>query len=203
MNETPRQHPSSEADAAKLRGILESALTAIITINEGALIEAVNPAVERLFGYSAADLIGKNVKILMPEPYRAEHDAYISNYLGSGTKKIIGIGREVRGRRSDGATFPLHLSVCEFTANGQRYFTGMIQDLSDRKHVEESKNLKDALSKWLIPKHAIYLERTLGEGNILFWLEVADPDEERSACQSLLATSSGLVGVHDFVLGSN
>jgi hypothetical protein len=66
-----------------------------------------------------------------------------------------------------------------------------------------AKNLKDALSKWLIPKHAIYLERTLGEGNILFWLEVADPDEERSACQSLLATSSGLVGVHDFVLGSN
>ena len=80
MNETPRQDPSSEADAAKLRGILESALTAIITINEGALIEAVNPAVERLFGYSAADLIGKNVKILMPEPYRAEHDGYISNY---------------------------------------------------------------------------------------------------------------------------
>lgn len=130
--------PSPEAQAAKLRGILESAVTAIITIDDRGLIETINPATERLFGYDAPELIGQNVKVLMPEPYRAEHDGYIANYVGTGVKKIIGIGREVSGRRKDGTTFPLHLSVSEFEADGRRYFTGMIYDISDRQHVEEA-----------------------------------------------------------------
>jgi PAS domain S-box-containing protein len=130
--------PSVEAQAAKLRGILQSAVTAIITIDDRGLIENVNPATERLFGYRAADLIGRNVKVLMPEPYEAEHDGYLRNYVDTGVKKIIGIGREVSGRRKDGTTFPLHLSVSEFEAEGRRYFTSMIHDLSDRRHVEEA-----------------------------------------------------------------
>jgi PAS domain S-box-containing protein len=138
MTHTPRQPPSSEAQAAKLRGILESAVTAIITIDDQGRIESINPATERLFAYDAAELIGQNVKVLMPEPYKAEHDGYIANYLATSVKKIIGIGREVSGRRKDGTTFPLHLSVSEFSAEGRRYFTGMIHDLSDRKHVEEA-----------------------------------------------------------------
>jgi PAS domain S-box-containing protein len=138
MTQTPRPEPSTEAQAAKLRGILESAVTAIITIDERGLIENHNPATERLFGYSAAELLGRNVKMLMPEPYEAEHDGYIANYKQTGVKKIIGIGREVSGRRKDGTTFPLHLSVSEFSADGRRYFTGMIHDLSDRNHVEEA-----------------------------------------------------------------
>jgi PAS domain S-box-containing protein len=132
------QPPSVEAQAAKLRGILESAVTAIITIDDQGLIESINPATERLFGYGAADLVGRNVKALMPEPYKAEHDGYLHNYVKTGDKKIIGIGREVSGRRKDGTTFPLHLSVSEFEADGRRYFTGMIHDLSDRRHVEEA-----------------------------------------------------------------
>jgi PAS domain S-box-containing protein len=129
---------SAQAQAAKLHGILESAVTAIVTIDDKGLIETVNPATERLFGYRAAELVGQNVKVLMPEPYRAEHDNYMTNYLTTGVRKIIGIGREVSGRRKDGTTFPLHLSVSEFSADGRRFFTGIIHDLSDRKHVEEA-----------------------------------------------------------------
>jgi PAS domain S-box-containing protein len=132
------QQASPEAQAAKLRGILETAVTAIITIDLHGCIESVNRATESLFGHGASELIGQNVKLLMPEPYKGEHDSYIANYLATGKKKIIGIGREVSGRRKDGTTFPLHLSVSEFFANGRRYFTGMIHDLSDRKHVEEA-----------------------------------------------------------------
>ena len=138
MSQNRGQVPSPSAQAAKLRGILESAVTAIITIDQRGLIEQVNPATERLFGYAEDELIGKKVKVLMPEPYRTEHDGYIANYLGTGVKRIIGIGREVSGRRKDGTTFPLHLSVSEFEADGRRYFTGMIHDISDRKHVEEA-----------------------------------------------------------------
>jgi len=117
---TPRRPPSPEAQAAKLRGILESAVTAIITIDDRGLIESINPATERLFGYGAAELAGQNVKVVMPEPYKAEHDGYITNYQTTGVKKIMGIGREVKGRRKDGTTFPLHLSVSEFSADGRR-----------------------------------------------------------------------------------
>jgi PAS domain S-box-containing protein len=138
MTQPPRQSSSPEAQAAKLKALLESAVTAIITIDDHGLIESINPATEMLFGYLAAELIGQNVKVLMPEPYKAEHDGYIANYLSTGVKKIIGIGREVHGRRKDGTTFPLHLSVSEFVADGRRYFTGMIHDLSDRRHVEEA-----------------------------------------------------------------
>jgi PAS domain S-box-containing protein len=138
VTQAPRQPGSPEAQAAKLRGILESAVTAIITIDDRGLIESINPATERLFGYRAAELIGQNVKMLMPEPYKAEHDGYIANYLSTGVNKIIGIGREVSGYRKNGTTFPLHLSVSEFSADGRCYFTGMIHDLSDRQHVEEA-----------------------------------------------------------------
>ncbi len=138
MAQNSAPSPSPEAQAAKLLGILESAVTAIITIDDRGLIESVNPATERLFGYDAAELVVENVKVMMPEPYRAEHDGYIANYTTTGDRKIIGIGREVSGRRKDGTTFPVHLSVSEFWADGRRYFTGMIYDISDRKHVEEA-----------------------------------------------------------------
>ena len=132
------QSKSAAAQAAKLRGILESAVTAIITIDDRGLIETSIRQPNACSATPASELIGQNVKVLMPEPYRGEHDGYIANYIATGVKKIIGIGREVSGRRKDGTTFPLHLSVSEFEADGRRYFTGMIHDISDRMHVEEA-----------------------------------------------------------------
>ena len=129
---------SIAAQAAKLEGLLQSAATAIVIIDTAGVIETVNPATARMFGYEAPELVGRNVKILMPDNYRAEHDGYLANYLSTGIKKIIGIGREVSGRRKDGRVFPIHLAVSEFSTKDRRYFTGIIHDLSDRKHVEEA-----------------------------------------------------------------
>jgi PAS domain S-box-containing protein len=127
-----------QAELSKLEAILNSAVTAIITIDTNGLIESVNPATERMFGYKASDLFGQNVSMLMPEPYRGEHDGYLANYLSTGKKKIIGIGREVLGKRKDGTVFPIDLAVSEFVSEGKPHFSGIISDISDRKRVEEA-----------------------------------------------------------------
>ncbi len=133
-----QQSASNGAEVSKLEAILNSAVAAIITIDNRGLIDSVNPATERIFGYKASELIGQNVRMLMPEPFHGEHDGYISNYLATGRRKIIGIGREVMGKRKDGTAFPLDLSVSEFVAGGKRYFAGIITNLSDRKRFEEA-----------------------------------------------------------------
>lgn len=122
----------------RLRGILETAVNAIVTINEKGIIEIANPATERIFGYSAAELAGKNVSLLMPSPYREKHDSYLQRYLRTGERRIIGIGREAVGMRKDGSLFPIDLSVGEVSLpGGRRVFTGIIRDLSERKELEE------------------------------------------------------------------
>ena len=107
-----------------------------MVIDANGAIRSVNNATERLFGYPAAELIGQNVKILMPEPYAGEHDAYLANYLRTGRKKIIGIGREVVDRRRDGSIFPMDLSVGEAREGGGAMFVGIIRDITDRKAAE-------------------------------------------------------------------
>lgn len=132
-------HKTSRSDAgeaARLRALLESAVDAIITIDDQGIIDSVNPATERLFQYKTEELTGQNVALLMPEPYRSEHDDYLRRHLETGERKVIGIGREVTGERKDGSTFPMHLSVSEFETDGKVYFTGIIHDLSARKHTE-------------------------------------------------------------------
>ena len=125
------------ASEARWRSIVQSAVDGIVVIDAHGRIEAFNPAAERLFGYQEADVMGRNVRILMPSPYHEEHDIYLARYLATGTKKIIGLGREVVGLRRDGKTFPLHLSVGEMTVNGERKFTGILHDLSARVRIEE------------------------------------------------------------------
>ena len=125
----------------RTRSIVNNVIDGIITIDEAGFIGTVNAAAEKLFGYTAAEMIGQNVKLLMPEPYRGEHDGYLQNYLRTGEAKIIGIGREVVGRRRDGSTFPMDLSVGEFHLGGRRYFTGVVRDITERKCAE--RNLAD------------------------------------------------------------
>jgi PAS domain S-box-containing protein len=120
----------------RMRAILETAVEGIITIDHDGLIESMNPAAERIFGYDAAEVRGKNVSSLMPSPDRERHDSYLSNYLRSGHARIIGIGREVTGLRKDGTRFPMDLAVSEVRLANRRLFTGFVRDVTDRKRAE-------------------------------------------------------------------
>jgi two-component system sensor kinase FixL len=118
--------------------VLETAVNAIITMSDQRIIETVNQSATRIFGYTKEEMIGQNIKMLMPQPYRSQHDTYVKNYVETGVKKIIGIGREVVGQRKDGTIFPIDLSVGEaLLPDGRRVFTGIIRDLTDRKQLEE------------------------------------------------------------------
>ena len=118
------------------RAVLDAALDGIVVIDRHGLILTVNKAAEQLFGYTAAEVAGKNVKILMPEPYAGEHDGYLANYLATGEKRIIGIGREVSGRRKNGVVFPMDLAVGEALADGETIFVGLVRDLTERNAAE-------------------------------------------------------------------
>jgi PAS domain S-box-containing protein len=124
------------AGEARFRAILEAALDGIISIDARGLIQTVNAAAERLFGYHASELLGQNVTILMPPPYRDEHDGYMARYISTGEKRIIGIGREVVGAKRDGTTFPIELSVAEAWVGSERIFVGVIRDVTERKRAE-------------------------------------------------------------------
>jgi two-component system sensor kinase FixL len=125
-----------EESAGKTAAILTTMVDGVMTIDEHGTIDSINPAAERLFGYSSSEVLGRNVKMLMPEPYHSEHDEYLVNYLRTGMAKIIGIGREVVGKRKNGSTFPMDLAVSEVLIGRRRLFTGIVRDLTDRKRLE-------------------------------------------------------------------
>ncbi len=122
------------------RAIVESAVDGIITIDDHGVIEYFNPAAERLFGFTAEEVQGRNVSMLMPAPYRDEHDSYLANYRNTGNAKIIGIGRELTARHKDGSVFPIELSVSEVRLDNRRFFTGIVHDITQRKQVQEEKD---------------------------------------------------------------
>ena len=120
----------------RYRSVVNTVLDGIITIDEQSLIHTFNPAAERMFGYSVGEVLGRHISMLMPEPYRDEHDQYMENYFRTGRPKVIGIGRQVVGRCKNGATFPMDLAVGEFRTNGGRFFTGSVRDITERVRLE-------------------------------------------------------------------
>jgi PAS domain S-box-containing protein len=122
---------------AKMRAVLDGAVDGIITIDENGIIESFNPAAETMFGYTSREVIGNNVKLLVPQPHKKKHNNYIRSYLKTGNAKIIGIGREVEGERKNGDLFPLELGISEINIEQKRLFTGIVRDISERKETEE------------------------------------------------------------------
>lgn len=138
------QAPSESVDGADnerdalLRSIIETSPDGLVTIDEDGLILSFNPAAETMFGYRANEVIGSNVKILMPSPYREEHDGYMERYLKTGERRIIGIGREVMAERKNGDIFPIELAVGEISLADTKHFAGFVRDASARHAAERS-----------------------------------------------------------------
>lgn len=134
----------------RLHSLFETIVDGIIVINAQGLIQTLNPAAITLFGYVPGEVQGRNIKMLMPEPYAGEHDSYLHNYLTTGVKKIIGLGREVTGKRKDGSTFPMELAVSEMQVAGERMFTGIVRDITERKRAETELQNVTALRQTLL-----------------------------------------------------
>jgi PAS domain S-box-containing protein len=128
-----------EASAQHSQAVLDNVIDGIVTIDGNGMVASFNRAAETMFGYPAAAVIGRNVKLLMPEPYHSEHDGYLRNYQHSGVARVIGIGREVEGRRQDGGTFPMELAVTEIARDGQPFYIGLVRDITERKRLEQMK----------------------------------------------------------------
>ncbi|HEY8095494.1 MAG TPA: response regulator [Methylobacter sp.] len=118
------------------QAILDNVIDGIITIDSKGVVQSFNRAAETIFGYTADEIIGRNVNMLMPEPYHSEHDGYLQNYHATGIQRIIGLGREVEGRRKDGSVFPMDLAVSRSAHQGQPLFIGLVRDITERKRVE-------------------------------------------------------------------
>lgn len=148
-------------NAALLKAIIENAIDGIITIDERGKVESINPAACRLFQHDPEAVIGNNIKMLMPEPYKGQHDEYIHRYQHTGDPHIIGIGREVTGLKKDGTTFPFRLGVSEVQFSGRKIYTGFIHDLSREKEAEEQLREYAAHLEEEVEKRTVWLKETV------------------------------------------
>ena len=141
---TTQDRRATAAQASELRAIMDSAVDAIVTVDERGVIRSFNRAAERLFGYSAHEAVGQAISLLMPPPHRAQHQEYIDRYLATGEARIIGIGREVEAERKDGSVLPVYLSVSEFRVGAERRFAGVLHDISADL---EARELRERLAR--------------------------------------------------------
>jgi PAS domain S-box-containing protein len=150
-------------NAALLKAIVENAIDGIITIDDRGRIETINPSACRLFQYIPEEVIGRNINMLMPEPYHSQHDGYIERYQHTGKPHIIGIGREVSGLKKDGNIFPFRLGVSEVQFLGRKVYTGFIHDLSREKEAEEKLKEYAAHLEEEVEKRTLWLKDTVNE----------------------------------------
>ena len=141
---------AAERAEVRYRAVVETAVDAMVVIDERGVVQSFNAAAERIFGYTADEMVGRNVSELMPEPDHSRHDGYLDRYRRTGERRIIGIGREVEGRRRDGTPFPLDLSIAEWRIGDQRYFTGVMRDLTEHRRAEQRLQRSNALLETLI-----------------------------------------------------
>ena len=149
ITEQTAHREDSERNEERLRSILHTVPDAIITIDETGIVESYSRSAERIFGYTAEEVVGRNVNMLMPTPYTENHDRYIERYLRTGEKRIIGIGRIVTGLRKNGSTFPMELQVGEMSLAGGKHFTGFIHDITERQHAEGRMRMQDLQAELL------------------------------------------------------
>lgn len=166
-----------------LEALLDAAIDSIITIDRHGIVQSANTSAEKLFGYRLADMVGRNVSFLMTEPWASEHDGYISRYRETGDRRIIGLGREVEGRKEDGSAFPIHLSVTEFWVDEEVFFCGIIRDLTDSKNteraLERSQRLEAAGQLTGGVAHDFNNLLTVITGNLeLLELQISEPDQQ-------------------------
>lgn len=140
ISERKRSAATQQEQAQQIQAILDNVIDGIITIDERGSVGSLNKAAERIFGYPTKEVLGQNIKMLMPEPYHSQHDRYLANYRATSVGNVIGIGCEVLGRRKDGCTFPMDLAVSEISHGGQRMFVGLVRDITERKRVEQMKS---------------------------------------------------------------
>ncbi len=128
-------------DLRLMQSAIQNLVDGFIVIDKFGTVQAINPAVHQLFGYEFEELIGENIRMLMPEPDRGKHDSYLSNYLTTGIAKIIGVGREVMGKRKNGETFPIELAISKVVIEEKILFVGILRDITERKEAEKRQQL--------------------------------------------------------------
>ena len=173
LNLRARAHEMANAMTASLReneerfrSVVDTAVDGIIVISERGIIEFCNSAAQRIFGYDAAEMMGNNIKMLMPEPYHSQHDGYLHRFVQTGEARIIGSGREVTGLRKNGTTFPMDLSVGEMRIGNERKFTGMVHDVTERKKAEEELRETMGLQHAILESASYAIISTTVEGTI-------------------------------------
>lgn len=167
------------------RSVFDNTLDGLITIHQSGTINTFNPAAEKIFGYQASEVVGQNVKCLMPEPDHSKHDNYIQAHATTGIKKIIGIGREVQGLRKNGSIFPLDLAVSEINLNNQRMYIGLIRDITERKNAEEQLLQSEKRFRTLASNAPVGIYQTDKNGQCVFvnerWCEITGLTIEKAS----------------------